>query len=991
MDTVEFIELIAPFEGWLCLALPYPQGGYKHMYFQTAEEMAARIALLDSKGLTVYHACASFVDKSSRKQVNVAWVRSFWLDVDTGPGKPYADVNTATRAVIDFQQAVGLPQPYIIASGNGVHVYWPLAADLDPELWRTTASMLKTACGVYGLGADPSRTSDHASILRPVGSTHRKDPVNPRTVALEVGGVTSDIAEIDARLLAYLTEHNAKVAPVDDFQLEGVRPAGFDAAGNSDLTGGMDYAPKFADAVAEGCAIISELRDTKGNVEQPVWFAALGVLAFCEDGDEKAHAWSSGHPQYSIQETDTKLAQVRAKQSGPTTCAKLGEFRPNMCGVCPHAGRIKTPATLGLQATPVIPAPVPQSKPSGSFKAFQKPKCPTGYDRAIDPITGRLALKYGVTTREDDNSPWTTEWFTFCHTDFYPVSRLDMDGEAVVEFERVLPQGMGVRRFSIPGSGIGKGREGWAGILGANEISVETKLESDKMDAMLKRWMHQLTITAAQVQSHKAFGWTDTGREFVIGERVIQAGGAEARAIVTGPAKQTASAFDLKGDLQTWVDVIDRAYNAPGQEGYQFMVAAGFAAPLMQLIPGVNGVTVYAHSAGSGIGKTTAARAALSAWGDPDDLQLSEGKATQGSLWALMGTYKSIPVVFDELTNMDPRAASELVFSVSSGRAKQRLKSDGDLRQNNSNWRTIMLATGNNPLSEKLSQHRGNAEAEMSRLFEYVLQAKPHLTPNEVLDLFPKLSTNHGHAGEAYIRYVIDNYDAVVSQLNQVRAAFNTAAGITQKERFWSAMLASTLVAVAICNRLGVLKFKPGPLKTWMIERLQENRSTRVAVTNDPLELVGKMLADLWQGVLVTRGEGDLRRNVSATVLNRPTGVMVGRAIMPDLVGNIPNPTQTTVLFLNEQSLKDWASKKGVSASEMHNAAVSAGWAAAALERYALGRGTIEYGAASSYIKCVKLFPDMIGGSATGSSGIQRLNLVGDRNNASGSAHQRPA
>jgi len=976
LNTGEFFDLILASEGLICLAVPKPEGGFRHSFFETIEAAVAAVARLDANGVTVYHACSTFATKESRLQTNVAKIRSFWLDIDVGETKPYATFKDACRAVIEFSHAVGLQQPYIVKSGVGAHVYWPMDQDMDPDPWRVTADMLKAACKIWGLKADPSRTADHASVLRPVGSTHRKG--EPRPVALKVPGLIGDHASFDRLLFAYLKEHGSEPV-LDELDIAGERPSIWGAATNDDLTGGLEYAAKFADPIAEQCAVVGMVRDTQGNVDQPTWYHALGVIAFCEDGDEKAHAWSSGHPQYSVKETDAKLQQIRAKQSGPTSCAKLSEFQPDACAACPFWGKIKTPATLGTDVGVV--QPVAQSIPSDPWllqKAPVRPAPPTGFDFRIDPETGRQVITFFNGTDPDTGVPNDV---IFCRTIFYPVSRLLVDGEAYVEFERVLPQGMGVRRFVISGSAIGKGREGCAGILGANEIVTEGVRGPEKMDSLLKRWMHQLTETANQIQSHQAFGWVEDKREFVLGDRVILPGGQTGRAILVGAAKQQQRAFEPKGDTAVWADVIDRAYNAPGQEGYQFLVALGFAAPLMHMNAEINGMTVYAHSEDSGVGKTTATRAALSAWGNWDELQLAEGKATTGSLWALMGCYKSVPVVFDELTNMDPRTASELVFSVSSGRAKQRLKSDGDLRQNNSNWRTIMLASGNNLLSEKLSQHRGNAEAEMSRLFEFTLRATDHLTPNDAMQLFPQLLDNYGGAGETFIRYVIDHYEQVKEQVRKVREALNTAAGITQKERFWSAMIASTLVAVTVCRKLGLLQFDVVALRAWMVDRLSENRIARVESTPQPVDLLGRMLADVWQGVLVTYGEGDFRRNAPADVVGQgPRGVLTGRAILP------LTKADQEVLLLNENTAKEWALKKGVSAREIFTAAVAAGWCDPVRVRYLLGRGTVEYASASGYVLCWKLYPEKIGAGHGTPSIVQRFTSInGGLNHVAGS------
>jgi hypothetical protein len=125
-------------------------------------------------------------------------------------------------------------------------------------------------------------------------------------------------------------------------------------------------------------------------------------------------------------------------------------------------------------------------------------------------------------------------------------------------------------------------------------------------------------------------------------------------------------------------------------------------------------------------------------------MMLAQGKATGNAHWGLLGAYNSLPIVYDELTNVPVAEVSELVFSVSSGRAKERMTAHGEIRTNNNNWSTILLASGNTLLSEKLAQHRANAEAEISRLFEFTLEAPPHLSVVEANALFPQFREHSG-------------------------------------------------------------------------------------------------------------------------------------------------------------------------------------------------------------------------------------------------------
>ena len=124
-------------------------------------------------------------------------------------------------------------------------------------------------------------------------------------------------------------------------------PAEVRGASLGDLHGPL--APSFAAVVADQCAQLAAMRDTKrGN---GIWYELLGVLAYCEDGETLAQAWSVNHKSYSPEETAEKLTRWRRQTTGPVTCATLESRKPGPCQTCPHRGKITTPVQLGRAAT----------------------------------------------------------------------------------------------------------------------------------------------------------------------------------------------------------------------------------------------------------------------------------------------------------------------------------------------------------------------------------------------------------------------------------------------------------------------------------------------------------------------------------------------------------------------------------------------------------------------------------------------------------------
>ncbi|WP_374246845.1 hypothetical protein [Zoogloea sp.] len=190
----EFLDSILPHEG-IRFAFTLPDG--RHHACANDAELIAKATEQDAQGKTVYFACATYAEpyitspdgkRRHRVKENVERVKSFWLDIDCGADKAakgagYPTKRGAAQALKDFGKAAGLPSPtWIVDSGNGLHVYWALEEAITRGPWEATTRRLKLLCQNLNFLADPSRTTDAASVLRLPGTTNRKDPANPKRV-----------------------------------------------------------------------------------------------------------------------------------------------------------------------------------------------------------------------------------------------------------------------------------------------------------------------------------------------------------------------------------------------------------------------------------------------------------------------------------------------------------------------------------------------------------------------------------------------------------------------------------------------------------------------------------------------------------------------------------------------------------------------------------------------------------------------------------------
>lgn len=201
--ALEFFDRVLPRQGqYMAFELPSRQ----HHVFHTTAELADFVDGFDAG--EIYHACASYRSGQSRKAENVQALRSFWLDLDCGPTKDYPDQESALRALIGLCRATKLPRPIVLDSGGGLHLYWPLTADVTPKDWKPVAAALKALCEAHGLLADRNVTTDTARILRPPGTLNRKYSPPP-TVK-----VVGDAAPVDFSAFKSVVEAAAgKIRP----------------------------------------------------------------------------------------------------------------------------------------------------------------------------------------------------------------------------------------------------------------------------------------------------------------------------------------------------------------------------------------------------------------------------------------------------------------------------------------------------------------------------------------------------------------------------------------------------------------------------------------------------------------------------------------------------------------------------------------------------------------------------------------------------------
>jgi hypothetical protein len=302
MATQKFLQLVLPDNGIkvIALATPTKNGGawFKYKTYDNIDEAAAAATVFDDEGETVYFAVNSFNDwyldeakdkKRIRTQENVHSCRSLFDDFDVGSDDPkkYETRNEALADIIRLATVLKLT-PTITSSGGGYHCYFSLDQDVDKKTWEQLSALKRDVTNHLGIKADRAVDLDSARILRPVG-THNRKTNPPKAVELVKEGKQYPINVIRGKLEKYIKENNVKPAPASKRK----------AIANPFAAALGDYPTADAEVVAEHCFAIREFRDKQGDIPEPHWHRAIGVVKHCDNGEQIIHDWSKGYKGYN--------------------------------------------------------------------------------------------------------------------------------------------------------------------------------------------------------------------------------------------------------------------------------------------------------------------------------------------------------------------------------------------------------------------------------------------------------------------------------------------------------------------------------------------------------------------------------------------------------------------------------------------------------------------------------------------------------------------
>lgn len=926
MQTEEFLRRILPpldDDGFYCWATPAPANSgrrFNQHFPKHIGQMVEGIRQLDEQRVNTYYAMASFVQRGSREHSNVARIKAFWLDIDCGAGKDYPSKQEGATALVAAVKALGLPAPMVVDSGNGLHVYWPLTEAVDADQWKPVALSLAAAFRAQSLLADYQCTIDQSRILRTPGSHNWKDPANPKLVK-----VVSDCPDY---LLAQIA------SCVETYQVE--VPVAVVLGGlNSDLDIHYESEPVDANVVANHCAQLAAMRDSRGMISEPVWRDCLGVIKHCIDPEAVAVKWSSGHPDFSERDT---LAKLRARKA-PTRCDTFERDNPSLCERCEYRGTVTSPIQLntddslcGEVTTPELSAPAEGDtvtpvhdvviKQAGEM-AFNIPEIMAA---TYQWKNGRLLVAKGE------------GWTAFSKSMIVIDDTLEMGGESMARVRIQFPDGT-VKQAMIAGGDI-LAKDSCLKALAKRGVTA-INMKDSEMHVYLRKWFEQVQNSARAARTYDHFGWQN-GDTFLLGNNMFHPDGSITRASIPTEMSSVANAMEPVGTIDGWKEIVNQFYGGDGMEQYLFIMGVGFAAPLMKLSQ-VNGVMFSALSE-SGFGKTACERIMLSMYGDPSQLLRSYKGTTINGLYDWIGMMGSLPVVVDEITTVKPEAIADIAYDISSGQSKMRLNREGKAREQRDPWHTIVQTSSNSSLWEKLAARGAVADAQWLRMLEFNMTRNFRLSPAEARDLMDELDHHHGAVGAAYIQYVVQNREECREMVRATMRRVESMAGVDATERFWSAGVACVVAGLVIARKCGLIECTPGAVLKWAVDQIKAGRRGLQSAAPGSYSLFKQMVTELSQQVLTT-DKMSMPEDLDERFITQPRGDFVGRSIV----------TEQRAWF-TESACRKWAARAGTGYQQMIEEARRMG-AVDAIEDFALGEGTVYV---TAPVRCIRVRLDCL-------------------------------
>lgn len=704
---------------------------------------------------------------------DILGITARYADIDVkGDAHAQTFLPSSVIEATDFLHGLKIKPSVIVNSGNGIHGYWLLDKPfiIETEDDRKHISAIFKGFGKYVNGEAKKHgwkidsVYDLARILRIPGTINHKLGTGAKCEVIEHSDNRHNISDFMQFIHSY----------------EGVVSISKNA--------------QSVEKVVGKCAFIKYCKDNAEHLPEPLWHAMITNLAPLKDSKSAIHEFSRSYPKYSFDETERKV-QRAIQENKPHTCEYIRENLNFDCGKnCP----VKASIVYGLPSfeeriseiisSDKISADEILSKENLKLCAWAKLNLPSEYARLKSKLKGKVnlrdfekAVRFESKKKGEDDSQGNLEplnlkginlsgavvplgWkvsmkqgiqkvvrgtnfdelLGICICPIVITKRLENfdDGSEKIELSffrdghwkrLVTPRSSVFNRTSI--------------IKYADSgLPVSSKNAADIV-AYLSDYENANLNVIPLVKSISRVGWLNSSSFFpykVNGNIVFESEMSEVDAISQGTVP--------RGDLELWKKYAAKIRKNPFA---RFIISASFASPLLKLLENRVFFIHILHDSQSG--KTAVIKFAVSVWEDPAKL-MGSFNATSVGLERMAGTLKHLPFAIDELQVLNEHkiSAEKIVYGLANGFGRLRGSKTGGM-QNVLSWQSIMLTSGEQPMSNESSN-----DGAITQVLE--LYGKPVDKVGFAHDVHTISGGNYALAGKEFIEFIINNISEKIAK-----------------------------------------------------------------------------------------------------------------------------------------------------------------------------------------------------------------------------------
>lgn len=216
------------------------------------------------------------------------------------------------------------------------------------------------------------------------------------------------------------------------------------------------------------------------------------------------------------------------------------------------------------------------------------------------------------------------------------------------------------------------------------------------------------------------------------------------------------------GTFPGWKSAISILAECENAHHLTIGLLAGFAGPIIGLC-GLNSCGLHLSGISSS-GKSTSLKLSASIWSSPEPARnglFKTARATTNASEHLAYQSNHSVLVIDELAHMDGQEVKNLIFSIAGERGKERMTQNAS-KHPTLTWKTFAYLSGEIGIKQKLALTRVSyPPGAMVRMIDIDVTGINREISPEVFDHLSKIDEHYGHAGQVFVKYLIDKGYAI--------------------------------------------------------------------------------------------------------------------------------------------------------------------------------------------------------------------------------------